>query len=437
MLNRQLWLRMGCCVTALLLGACTTKDIPQGTRIAVWEQAAKVKPDVANGAAQINIATASKVNSWLQSEANAQHVTPHANVGTEFQKQWKADFGTGSSRREVLMAKPLVQNNVVYMLDADGRLTAFKLQDGEEIWRVELMSENKYADATSMKGIGLAMANNTIFVTTGFGAVVAVKAEDGAKVWERNLRAPLRIAPSVASGKVFVQSINNRIYALDTASGEVLWDYDIATEHTTLVGGAPAAYSPALDVAVTGFSNGEIQAFGATIGTPLWSDNLVANRQAYSSTALHTVKAAPVVEGETVYALGTADVLTAINMRSGSRLWEKEIGGTQTPLLSGNTLFVVSSENDLIALDKSNGNILWAKPLDLGKNADEITVYSPIMVNNHLLLSLSDGRVMLYKPQTGEKVSETDLKEKFNSAPIAAQGYILFTTSNAKIIAYK
>lgn len=437
MFNRQIWLYLGCCAAALSLSACTTKEIPQGTRIAVWEQAAKVKPDVADGSAQISIAAATEVDSWLQSEANARHVTPHARAGIEFQRQWKSDFGTGSGKRELLMAKPLVKNNVVYMLDADGRLSAFQLQDGEKIWRVELMSENKYAGATSMKGVGLAMANDTIFVTTGFGAVVAVKAKDGTKIWEQNLRAPLRIAPSVANGKVFVQSINNRVFALDAANGDILWDYDIATEHTTLVGGATPAYGPALDVAVAGFSNGEIQAFGATIGTPLWSDNLVANRQAYSSTALHTVKASPVIEGETVYAIGTGDVFTAIDMRSGSRRWEKAIGGTQTPLLSGNTLFVVSDAKDLIALDKSNGNILWAKSLDLGKKADKITVYTPLMVNNYLLLTLSDGRVMLYDPKTGKKVNEVDLDEKFNAAPIAAQGYILFTTSNAKIIAYK
>lgn len=437
MFSHKSWLRLGCCVAVLALGACTTKEIPQGRRIAVLEAVTTLKPDVADGASRIQTAATTNIVNWLQPDVNAQHVVPNASVGTDFQKQWKLDFGTGGSKREILMATPLVKGNVIYMLDADGVLSAFNVADGEKLWHVELMSENKYADATSMKGVGLAMANDTIFITMGFGAVVAVKAKDGTKVWEQNLRAPLRIAPTVASGKVFVQNVNNRFFALDALNGEILWDYDIAMEHTTLVGGASAAYSPALDVAVTGFSNGEIQAFGATIGTPLWSDNLVSNRQAYSSTALHTVKASPVVEGETVYALGTADVLTAIDIRSGSRRWEKEIGGTQTPLLSGNTLYVVANTNDLVALDKSNGNILWATALDLGKKARDVTVYAPIMLNNRLLVTLSDGRVMLFDAKNGKKINELNLKEELNSAPIVAQGYIFFTTRNAKIVAYK
>ncbi|MBR6356115.1 MAG: PQQ-binding-like beta-propeller repeat protein [Alphaproteobacteria bacterium] len=437
MFNHQSWLRLGCCVAVLALGACTTKEIPQGTRIAVLEAATTLKPDVADGAGRIQTAASVDIANWLQPDVNAQHVIPNAKIGVEFQRQWKSDFGAGASKREILMAKPLVKGNVLYTLDADGALSAFNLADGEKLWRVELMSENKYAVATSMKGVGLTMQNDTIFITMGFGSVVAVKAKDGTKIWEQNLRAPLRIAPTYAAGKVFVQNINNRFFALDALNGEILWDYDIAMENTTLVGGASAAYSPALDVAITGFSNGEIQAFGATIGTPLWSDNLVANRQAYSSTALHTVKASPVVEGETVYALGTADVLTAIDIRSGSRRWEKEIGGTQTPLLSGNTLFVVANTHDLVALDKSNGNILWATALNLGKKADDITVYAPIMLNDRLLVTLSDGRVMLFDAKSGKKINELDLKEDFNSAPIVAQGYVLFTTRNAKIIAYK
>ncbi len=437
MFNHQFWLRLGCCAAVLILGACTAKEIPQGTRIAVLDEVTTLKPDVADGAGRIQTAAITNITNWLQPDVNAQHVTPNAKIGIEFKKQWKTDFGTGGSKREILMAKPLVKGNVLYMLDAEGMLSAFNLADGENLWRVELTSENKYAEATSMKGVGLTMENDTIFITMGFGSVVAVKAKDGTKVWEQNLRAPLRIAPTIAAGKVFVQNINNRFFALDARTGEILWDYDIAMEHTTLVGGASAAYCPALDVAITGFSNGEIQAFGATIGTPLWSDNLVSNRQAYSSTALHTVKASPVVEGETVYALGTADVLTAIDIRSGSRRWEKEIGGTQTPLLSGNTLYVVANTHDLVALDKNNGNILWASALNLGKKADDITVYAPIMLNNHLLVTLSDGRVMLFNAKTGKKINELDLMEDFNSAPIVAQGYVLFTTRNAKIIAYK
>lgn len=434
--NRFLW-GCGCVLSVLVLGACTKKELPVGTRISVLTESTAIKPDVTNGSSFIKIAEVSSPANWLQKEANARHVMPNAKASSDFKKQWKTDFGTGSSKREVLLAKPLVRNNTIYTLDAEGRLSAFNLEDGKDLWQIELVGNDNNIGEMALKGVGLALENNLIYVTTGYGVVIAVNATDGSKVWENNLATPLRIAPTVAAGKVFVQSADNHFFALSTENGEILWDYDTAMENTTLMGGAMAAYAKEYDIVVTGFSNGEAQAFGATIGTPLWSSDLVENSYAYSSTYLHTIKASPVVDGGVVYLLGSADVFTAIDMRNGAPKWSKKIGGVTTPLLSGNTLFVLTGDNELIAVNKENGDVLWATALDLGKNASKITVHAPVMVNNLLLIALSDGNVLSYNPQTGKQVGKFDTDEDLNASPIVAGGYIIFTTSNAKIVAYK
>lgn len=438
MLDSKLRTVLGVGICVLSMVACSSdKDIPQGKRISVLEQASAIKPDVANGASLIKIDAAREYAEWLQSDNNAQHIIPHVNTSVAFKKQWSSRFGAGRSKRDMLLSKPLIYKNTVYTLDADGMLGAYNLKDGENIWRVELVSESSNVEDSSLKGAGLAIDRDVIYVTTGFGSVVAVKAKDGTKVWENSLKIPLRIAPVVAGNKVFVQSADNKFFALDTKNGNILWDYDIAMESTTVVGGAVAAYCPALDVVVSGFSNGDIQAFNATLGTPLWTDTAVSNRQAYSSTYLHSIKASPVIEGETVYVLANADVLTAIDIRSGNRIWEKEIGGINTPLLSGNTLFVVSNSNDLLAINKANGNILWATAIELGGKSTEVTPYSPILLNGQLVVALSNGRLLTYNPRSGKKTNMIDLDENLNSAPIAAQGYIIFITAKAKLLAYK
>ena len=438
MLERKSWTVLGCAFLAFALSGCSSdKEIPQGKRISVLEQASAIKPDVSNGASLVKIASPTANNEWLQEYHNARHVMPHVNTSVEFKKQWRSGVGTGRSKREMLLAKPLINGDVVYMLDADATLSAVNLKDGEKNWSVELIPENSNISSSALKGAGLAINGDTAYVTTGFGTVVAVKTKDGSKVWEQSLKTPLRIAPVVAAGKVLVQSADNKFSALDAKSGDILWDYDIAMENTTVIGGGAPAYCSALDVIVSVFSNGDVQAFNAGLGTPLWTDTAVSNRQAYSSTYLHAIKASPIIDGETVYVLGNADVLTAIDVRSGNRLWEKEIGGINTPLLSGNTLFVVTNDNDLLAVNKANGDILWATPIELGGKANEVTAFSPILLNNQLVLTLSNGRVLTYNPKTGEKTNLVDLDEDLNSAPIAAQGYIIFTTAKAKLIAYK
>lgn len=424
--------------TVVALGACSKdKDIPSGTRISVLDQVPPFSVSAKNSAGRINVPSASSYEYWRQSGGNAQHSLTNLKIGSDFKRQWKADFGKGGSKREFLISQPLVNGRFVYTIDANALVRAFKIEDGETVWGVDLESENKYEDSTALKGIGIACDGTYIYAVAGYGSVFALQAKDGKIVWHRNLETPLRIAPTLAAGKVFVQSIDNKFWALDVKSGEVLWDYDIAMENTTMVGGAPAAYSQALDMVITGFSNGEIQAFNASLGTPLWSDSLVSNRQAYSSTFLHTIKAAPIVEGETLYSLGSSDVLTAIDLRTGERRWEKTIGGTQTPLSVGNTLYVVDNQNRLMALAKGNGDVLWSEKIELDGKPVTATPFSPIMLNGRLIVALSDGHVLSYDPLSGKLVKSVDLGEKFNASPIVAQGYVFFVTSNAKLVAYK
>ncbi len=428
-----------CVLSATILMSACSKDkvIPQGKRVAILEQAAAVKSEVANGASQINLGEAVVNPYWRQVDANAQHRIPNVKMTPKWQRIWKADFGTGSSKHEFLISEPLLNGDHIYTLDADGFLRAFKLTDGEVDWAVELRVPERNVNDTAIKGVGLATDGNAIYATTGFGAVFAIRAKDGHPLWYYDTEVPLRIAPVLAAGKVLVQSVDNKFWALDVNSGEVLWQYDIAMEDTTMVGGAAAAYNADLDMVVTGFSNGELQAFKANIGTPLWSDMLISGKYAYSSTALHAVKAAPVIEGNKVYALGASNVMAAIDMRTGLRVWEKEISGSNTPLLSGNTLFVITDKADLVALDKSNGRILWVKSIDYGEDDKMPRIFGPVMINNQLVVAMSNGFVVCYDAKTGNEIQRIDTDEELNGAPIAANNRILLVSANAKLMVYE
>lgn len=421
----------------ILLNGCSDKVLPQGQRVSVLDQEVALKAEIANGATKIQLPSAVANPAWRQTDVNAQHVIPNIQMGARFAKAWKVDFGKGSSKHEFLISQPLINGGYAYTLDAEGLMRAFRLSDGETIWGTMLESKDKYVDDTAIKGVGMAMEGGVIYATTGFGTVFAVNAEDGKILWQKDTHTLLRIAPVIAAGKILVQSVDNKLIALDVRNGEKLWDYDIAMENTTMVGGSTPAYSPSLDVIITGFSNGELQAFNGTIGTPLWSDTLISQRQAYSSTYLHTIKAAPVVEGGTVYALGRSNVMIATNIRTGTRIWEKSIGGINTPLLAGNTLFVISGKQELVALSKDNGRILWAKNIDFGKKKKSDRIFAPVMIDGRLVVALSNGDVLFYDPKSGNIIERLDTDETLNAAPIAANGYVLFVTANAKLLAYK
>ncbi|MBQ9035651.1 MAG: PQQ-binding-like beta-propeller repeat protein [Alphaproteobacteria bacterium] len=424
-------------VAASLLCGCSNKVLPQGQRISVLDQETAIKAEVADGASQIQIPAVTTNSAWKQTDVNAQHVIPNIQAGARFMRIWKSDFGKGSSKHEFLISQPLINGDKVYTLDAEGSMRAFSLRNGETIWKTLLESKEKNVDDTAIKGVGMAMEGGVIYATTGFGVVFAVNSADGNILWQKNMHTLFRIAPVIAAGKILVQSVDNKFYALDMKNGEKLWDYDIAMENTTMVGGAAPAYSPSLDVVIAGFANGELQTFNGTIGTPLWSDTLISQRQAYSSTYLHTITASPVVEGSKVYALGRSNVMVASDIRTGSRIWEKSIGGTDTPLLAGNALYVTTEKQELVAINKTNGRILWAKNIDFGDKKKSERVFAPVMIDSRLVLALSNGELLFYNPQNGNLIDRFDTGEDLNASPIAVNGYVLLVTENAKIIAYQ
>lgn len=438
MINKKSLLNGGCMLAVFMLGACSgDKMLPEGKRVSVLSPVAAVQPDITAKDEAVEIPALMTNSSWQQTGYNDRHLVPNLKADTAFNTVWSVNFGEGSSKREFLISSPVISGDYIFTLDAEALLTAFNRKTGDTLWELELKPENKRTDETALKGVGLAVSGKVVYAVTGFGDIFAVDMEKGTQLWRHSLNLPLRISPTVAENAIFVQSVDNKFFALDIKDGSELWNYDISMENTTLVGGAPAVYAPDLNVVVTGFSNGELQAFNAAFGTPLWSDVLISNRQAYSSTFLNTVKAAPAADGETLYAVGNANVLTAIDIRTGSRIWEKEIGSVNMPLVAGNMVYVVSNSNELIALSKKNGDIIWAVPVDLGEKPNDVTVFAPLMLDSRIIVTLSSGKVYAYMPQTGKLMSAVNLDEELNTALVAAGGYVYFTTRDADLIACK
>ena len=211
-------------------------------------------------------------------------------------------------------------------------------------------------------------------------------------------------------------------------------------EDTTLLGGANPAYNQEQDLVVAAFSSGELQALKASTGSPLWNSVLVSNRYAAAQSSISAVKANPVIDGETVYAIGNSKTLASIDSVTGERFWDKPISGSYQPIISGKYMFVLSNNNYVYAIDKSNGETIWSKKLDLsgdGKENTGLFALRPLLVNDYLLITVSNGKIFKVDASSGEITDIFELGEELSVSPIAVNGSVIFTTSNAELIIYR
>ena len=430
-----------CTTMALAVASCglfsSDKILPEGERISVLTTGAEIRPDFADGYVKIKLPRPYLNKQWSQSGGNSTHVMSHLMSNNTIDEFWTASFGEGASKRDFLIASPVVAHQVVFAIDADAKVTARRLDDGREIWHKRLKPIIKDDRGIALKGAGIAYGGQRIFATTGFGGVFALEMKTGKEIWRYDTEMPIRIAPTIQNNRLLVQTIDNTLIALDAFNGKEIWKYKTTTEATTLVGGASPAYSSEEDVAVAAFNNGELRAFKASTGTPLWSEMLVSPKRTNSLAEITAVKANPIIDGDKVFAAGHSDVLMAINLRTGKKIWEREISTSNQPWIAGRFMYVLSDNFELIALQKDTGKIVWNKKLPLPEKSAGLSAIGPVLANNSLIAALSDGHVFAVSPYTGAILGFINVDDEILLPPVISNGVVIFTTNDADLLAYK
>lgn len=439
---RGLYKGLCLCGMAVCLVACSqNKKLPEGTRISILEDY-----DIGNVAVQnkkiksLPVAVAN--SSWTQNSVNPQHIVGNLKADMSLKEVWAENFGEGINKRDILLAAPVVNQNRIFVMDSRGKVSAFSLKSGKRLWENILKAKIGGFKESKSRASGLAVDNDILFATTGFGGVYAMNAKTGQSKWRRILESPIRIAPTVTSNMLLVQTVDNNLYALDKNSGQELWKFGVAHEDTVIAGGASPAYDAEDNVVIAGFSNGEIVVLNATVGTPLWSSMLVDNKQVSSSTEINTIGACPIVENGAIYAISNSNSLAALDMRTGDKIWEKEIGSMQNMLLVGDYLYTISNRNILYAIEKDSGEIVWSLNIQehlRDNDNDNSLIYasSPLMINNNILLAFSNGKVLRIDAVKGSIIAKKDLGIDISNGLIAVDERVIAVSDDADVIVFK
>lgn len=416
-----------CLLCGILLTACAEKDKnipPMSERISL---SAAQTTSLSQSKAKIFLGKTKNVLSWNQTGQNAAHQIPYSNGGEHFRLLWDKDIGDDISDDAFVIPEPIVHNGIIYALDANFALNAVRLYDGKILWNTEL----PFHQDVSVKSVGLAFDNDTIYTVSGEGIVYAVDT-DGKIKWERDLETALRSAPVIYDGTIFLLSASNKIFALNTLNGNEKWVYQTTTNQTNLLGmGSPAVRN---DVLVVGFSTGEVMAFNALTGTPIWTQNVLSNRMYNKILDLTHILASPVIADDVVYVIGNARKVAAFDLQTGEPVFDATISGHHTPALTGNALYLIADNNKLLALNKNTGALFFETPL-IEKTKDIARWYGPVLMNGYAFVVSEHGTVLRVDLTTGkaEPFIETD---ETNLTPIIVENKLIFLSNQARLFVY-
>lgn len=376
--------------------------------------------------------------SWSQPGGVPTNAPGHLAVGESLRTVWTADAGEGSTKRTRLTAIPIVYDNKVFTLDAEGSARAISVSSGDTVWKVSLVPEGKAGfdylhpfnrSNTSRAGFGggLAADGGKIFIATGFGTVVALDAASGKPVWTKKLAIPIREAPTAADGRVFVVNAESELYCFSASDGTELWTQKGLPENAAVLTSASPAVSG--NLVFVPFPSGEITAIDVKSGQPKWTDTLAKGDVNSSATAIGEA-ARPVVDREAVFAMSRGGQLIATSREKGERLWTREIRGSQTPWVAGDALFVVDTTGKLVALNRKDGKVRWVTPLP-----GDGRWSGPVLAGGRLWLASSKGQFVGVDAVSGSVGVQTDLGSPVLITPVVAEGRLYVLTDKAKLIA--
>lgn len=417
------------------LGGDKKEPVP-GIRLPVLGIGNELEADPRLADVPVVLPPAAAVPAWPEPGGNTTHAMGHPALPRRLAQAWQTSVGEGSSNYTRVLAPPVIVGGRVYAMDGGVQVSALDAATGKQLWQVDLTPKGQRGNAF---GGGPCFWQGRLYVATGFAEVLALNPANGKVIWRKSVSAPVHAPPTVAQGRVFTVTVENRLDVVATDDGRALWSHSGIPETADLIGGASPAV--AAEVVVVGYSSGEVYALTTDNGRALWMSNLAAVRDVNAIAALADIRGRPIIDRGLVFATSHSGLTAAIDLRTGERVWEQQIGTSSGPWSVGDYLFMLANDNTMVCLTRKEGKIRWLQRLPRFKDAKAQSgpIYwtGPVLGGDRLIAVSSNGKAMSLSAETGKIVGHRELADAAYVEPVIAGNTLYVLTDEANLTAYR
>ncbi|MGH2558457.1 MAG: PQQ-binding-like beta-propeller repeat protein [Thermomicrobiales bacterium] len=286
-----------------------------------------------------------------------------------------------------------------------------------------------------------AVSDGVIYIGTKTGSLLAIDEATGEDRWEYDLNdyVIVRSSPAIADGTVFIGG-GYALYAVAADTGALLWQFGmphIGQTSPTVSGGVVYVSSQeghlyAIDMA-THEATWHFQIDGLIFSSPAVGEGMVfigsddgnlyavkadSGKIAWKFQTEGGIFAAPTVVNGTVYVASKSQSIFAIDVKTGEERWQYGIGGESSPAVIDGVVYVGSDDGGLYALDAKTGDPLWLVP-----TGSPVTS-SPVVAGDTVYVA-SGASVYAVDTKTSDRRWNYATSDDIDSSPTVVDGLVL------------
>src|SRR6266487_4655431 len=359
---------------------------------------------------------------WPQFHANRERggVNP-----TPYALPLTARWNTTAGGSRIHWSAPVIDDHTVFYTERERTVTALDLGTGAVEWRV-FLGDFGYVHGTP------ALDGGTVYVAlvTGSGTAVTLYALDeasGAVLWKRTapaVGASAFTTPAVDGTSVYwTDNSGKKLHATDVATGTDRWTYampDKGFQGPTVWAGIVFVTDALGDIIAVDGSTG-MEFWRSRVGSPITSARTLADGVLYVGDY-----------SGSVYAF---DPLT------GARLWKApqlgKVVDVASPVVAAGRVYVGVFANEtgagrMYALDAATGRVVWQSFMAKGPVGA-----SAAYDNGTVFLAAWDGKLYAWDGATGRLLQQSLVSPAGSTSSVAiGDGYLVVGDESGKVSAY-
>ena len=352
------------------------------------------------------VTTAGPVDSgWRQFQYGPSHTGFNSSETTlgpdtvgQLRRLWKTTIPEAYA-----LTTPSVANDRLVMGSYTGGIYSANATTGAPGW--------SYPTGSFIEG-SAAIVRGHVYQLSNDGNVYALDAWDGHLRWSVPTGGAVS-SVTVTHGVVYSMGYF-RVYAIDAATGTVLWNPSAPFGHLT-----PSVAGDRLYVRG---ANGNVVAYDSATGAQLWKrQGLSGSQSQYGSIA---------ASKDRLYLADGSDGLVALYARGGATAWSVGEAGCSdtTPSVAQGVVYIVGCAETLHAYDAATGAPLWSTK---GPAASGLVS----IANGIVWTGRSDGKVLGFDAMTGDCLVSRTLDEG-STTSVVVTGGVLYVSAGASLYAY-